>query len=80
MFKASGLLVSSCPGQSVSGIRDQVETPRVAGFRAAGFRVVAAIRDQVATPKLEDCKPSGLLVSRCPGQGVSGNEGPSGNP
>ena len=64
--------------------RDQVETLGVQGFTAAGIhvqaRVVVAIRDQVATPKLEDCKPSGLLVSRCPGQGVSGNRGPSGNP
>ena len=42
--------------------------------------MLAVIRDQVEDPELEGVKASGLLVPRCQGQDVSGNEGPSGNP
>ena len=58
---------------------------RISRLRGCWFpgvlgRVLAVIRDQVETPKLKDFEASGLLVSRCPCQGVSGNKGPSRNP
>ena len=68
-------------------IRDQVETPKLKHFKASGLlvsrcgpRVLAVIWHQVESPKLEGFKVSGLVVFRRPGQGVSGNKTPSGNP
>ena len=68
----------------LAAIMDQVEAPnpRLQGcwFPGVLAKVLAVIRVPVATRKLKDFKASGLLVSSCPGQGVSGNKGPSGNP